>query len=146
MKKASRNPKVIAKQKEMMIHNVEVFYGNVRKACNAVGLSTQTHYRWTKEDSEYGARMENLKDISFRNLKERLVESALNRIDKGDSVILGKMLALFLSDLPEEMKAASRANRPQTVAVMKYVDTREEAQAIMERQRIENQQRAVDYF
>jgi hypothetical protein len=129
------------KQKKMMLHNIECFYGNIRKACTASGITTMTHYRWAKEDDEYSKSVECLKDIGYRSLKERLIEAAMAKIDKGDTALLGKMLGLFLKDLCEDMKAVSRANKPQTVAVMKYVESREEAQAIMAKQREERRQR-----
>ena len=72
-----------------------------------------------------------MKDISFRKIKDRLLEKALEKIDKGDSAILGRMMAIYLKNIPRDMDMVSRCNNVRLVPRIKYIDTREQAQALM---------------
>jgi hypothetical protein len=99
-----------AKQKEVMIKLLETNYGNIRKAAKLAGISTRTHYRWCKEDNDYDDRTCSMKDICYRNIKGDLIESAMRKVEKGDSAVLNKMLGLFLKDLPFEMQKLSTYN------------------------------------
>jgi hypothetical protein len=121
-----------AKKKAMMLEKIEVCYGNIRKAAIMVGITTQTHYNWLKDDLEYAEQAESRKDISFRNLREGLIEFAMNKIANGDTAVLNRMLGICLQNLPEEMRTASIHNNVRIRMGIKYVSTREEAEKLRE--------------
>lgn len=121
-----------AASKKGMINALEVHLGNVTAAAQALGITPRTHYRWLKEDGEYADAAEGMRDICYRRVKDRLIEKALKKIDKGDSAVLIKMLSIFLKKLPEEMDRLAMFNRvPLIRPVINYVDTREQAEEIM---------------
>ena len=120
--------------KKEMVNALEAYMGNVTAAAQKVGITPRTHYRWLKDDPEYADATENMKDISYRRVKDSLIEKALSKIEKGDTAVLMKMLGIYLKKLPEEMERASRINNvPLIRARIKYIDTREEAEEIMRR-------------
>lgn len=110
-----------------MINALEANFGNVTAAAKVVKITPRTHYRWLKEDTEYAEEAENMKDISFRRIKDNLLEKALKMIDNGDSGVLGKMIAVYFKNIPQEMLVASRYNNVRLQARIKYIDTREQA-------------------
>lgn len=118
-------------QKKEMINALEANFGNVTQAAKAVGITPRTHYRWLKEDEEYADAAENMRDICYRRVKDNLLEKALDKIEKGDTAILSKMLSIYLKKLPEEMDRASRQNNVRLVPKIRYVETREQAEQIM---------------
>jgi predicted transcriptional regulator len=120
--------------KTQMIDALEANFGSVTVAARVVGISPRTHYRWLKEDNEYSGEAENIRDISYRKIKEGLVQKAWMKIEKGNTSVLNKMLGIFLKKLPEEMELASRHNNVRLTASIKYIDTREEAEEIMRRE------------
>jgi hypothetical protein len=123
---------VTAIQKKEMINALEVNFGNVTAAAKVVKITPRTHYRWLKEDPEYADAAENMKDISYRRVKDSLVEKALSMVEKGDTTVLLKMLSIYLKKLPEEMERAARINNvPLVRARIKYIDTREEAMQLL---------------
>lgn len=125
---------VTAIHKKEMINALEESMGNVTAATKKVGITPRTHYRWLKEDDEYADATENMKDISYRRVKDSLIEKALKKIEEGDTPMLMKMLSIYLKKLPEEMERAARINHvPSVRARIKYIDTREEAEESMRR-------------
>lgn len=123
---------VTAIKKKEMINALENSFGNVTAAAKAVGITPRTHYTWLKEDDEYADAAENMRDISYRRVKDSLVEKALSEIEKGDTTVLLKMLGIYLKKLPEEMERVARINNvPLVRARIKYIDTREEAMQLL---------------
>ena len=109
-------------QKEAMITALEENYGNVTAAAKAVKISPRTHYRWLKEDGQYADQAESIRDISYRKLRDKLVASALKKIDKGDSSVLNRMMGIYLKNTPEEMRRASTENNVPMRVRIKYID------------------------
>jgi hypothetical protein len=125
---------ITAIHKKEMVNALEANMGNITAAAQKVGITPRTHYRWLKEDPEYADATENMKDISYRRVKDSLIEKALKKIDEGDTPMLMKMLSIYLKKLPDEMERAARINNvPLVRARIKYIDTREEAEEIMRR-------------
>jgi len=121
-------------QKKEMINALEESMGNVTAAAKKVGITPRTHYRWLKEDEEYADATENMKDISYRRVKDSLIEKALSKIEKGDTAVLMKMLSIYLKKLPDEMERLAHINNvPMLRAKIKYIENREEAEEIMRR-------------
>lgn len=117
-----RNLSSTVTQKEVMITALEANYGNVTKAAKLAQINPKTHYRWMKEDSNYEREAQSIKDLGFRNIKDDLIELGMKKAEQGDSVVLNKMLSIFLKDLPEEMKDLNRYNNVPFKVGIKYVD------------------------
>lgn len=111
--------------KTQMIDALEANFGSVTVAARLIGITPRTHYRWLKEDDAYADEAENIRDISYRKIKEGLVQKAWMKIEKGNTTVLNKMLGIFLKKLPEEMDRASRLNNVRLVPKIRYVNTRE---------------------
>lgn len=117
----------------MMINALEINYGNVKLAAKVAGIAPSTHYRWRKEYEDYERKADTIKDVGYRDLKETVLDIALKKAEKGDSMVLNQLIRTLLKDLPEEMQKLSRMNNVPLTARIKYVDTREEAEAIVKR-------------
>ena len=68
-----------------MIEALEKSLGIVSTACNSVGISRQTHYRWLSEDAEYKQQVEDISEMAID-----FVESKLH--EKIEGVTMGKMV------------------------------------------------------
>ena len=51
--------------KKAMIEALEKSLGIVTTACKTVGISRETHYRWTREDENYKELVEGIADIAL---------------------------------------------------------------------------------
>jgi len=105
-----RNLTSTAKQKEMMIKALEANYGNIRKAAKLTKIAPSTHYRWLKEDRVYAEQTENMRDISYRNIKDDLLDLALAKAKKGSEPVLNKLLGMFFKNLQYEMDRVKNYN------------------------------------
>ncbi len=112
-----------ALQKKKMIDALEANFGSVTKAAIEVKITPRTHYRWLKEDREYAEQTEDMRDISFRKIKDTLFQKALTMIDKGDASVLNKMLTIYFKNIPEEMKIAARNHNVLPRVAIKWVST-----------------------
>jgi hypothetical protein len=65
--------------------------------------------------------VESVKDICFRNAKDRLLSAAMKKIEKGETSVLNKMLGIFLKDLPDEMRLLRKHNDVPLRAHINYV-------------------------
>ena len=71
----------IGHKKKAMVQALVKSYGIVTKACEDVGLSRDTHYRWLKEDPEYAQDVAAIEDVALD-----FAESELHkRIKEGDT-------------------------------------------------------------
>ena len=53
---------------------LEKSMGVVSTACDALGISRTNHYKWMKEDAEYKARYEELRDVALDFAESKLYE------------------------------------------------------------------------
>ncbi len=111
------------RKKELMLHSLEANFGNVWKASKLIKIATSTHYRWMKEDSDYENAVENMRDISFRNIKDHLLDAAMKQVDKGNVQVLNRLIGVFFKNTPEEMKIVSKNNNLKVRASIKWVST-----------------------
>lgn len=51
--------------KKAMLEALEKSLGVVTTACKQVGISRETHYRWVKEDAEYGIAVGDVENIAL---------------------------------------------------------------------------------
>ena len=131
---SKNSPEETAVLKEAMINSLEANNGNIQKAAKAIGISPRTHFRWMKEDAYYEKQADISKDVGYRNIKDNLIELALQKAEKGDSHVLNQLLRIFLKNMPEELKAMHKANNVPFTASIKYISTREEAEEMMRRE------------
>ena len=120
-----------AAQKGKMLEAIEACFGSINKAAGMAGIHVATHYRWLKEDPGYADQADYMKDVSFRKVKDKLLDKALEKIDKGDTFILSRMMTIYFKNIPGEMDRVSYHNNVRLVPKIRYIDTREQAQAIM---------------
>ncbi len=111
------------KQKQAMLDALEANFGNITKAAKEAKISIRTHYRWRMEDNEYDTRVVSMKDICYGKVKDSLLDAALKRIAKGDSIVLNQMLRLFYKNLPQDMNKAAWVNERPVRATIKWVST-----------------------
>ncbi|HTA28177.1 MAG TPA: phBC6A51 family helix-turn-helix protein [Bacteroidia bacterium] len=112
-----------AMQKKAMIDALEANFGSVTKSAKEVKIDPRTHYRWLREDREYAELAEDMRDISFRKVKDTLFQKALTMIEKGDASVLNKMLTIYFKNVPEEMKIAARNHNVLPKVSIKWVST-----------------------
>lgn len=53
------------KHKKAMLEALEKTLGIVTPACEMVGISRQTHYRWLEEDPGYKANVQSMDDLAL---------------------------------------------------------------------------------
>jgi len=64
--------------KKGMIEALEKSLGVVTTACKSVGISRETHYRWTREDAEYKKAVEDIADIALDFAESQLHKQIQN--------------------------------------------------------------------
>jgi hypothetical protein len=117
------SPVVTANLKKAMIDALEANFGNITAAAKAAKITPRTHYQWIKEDREYAEQTEDMRDISFRKVKDTLFQKALAMIEKGDASVLNKMLTIYFKNVPEDMKIAARNHNVLPKVSIKWVST-----------------------
>lgn len=61
-------------RKKAMIEALKKSLGIVSTACETVGISRQTHYRWTTEDPEYKEQVEDISEAAIDFVESKLYE------------------------------------------------------------------------
>src|SRR5579863_1586901 len=110
------------KSQQAMIEALEANFGNIVLAAKEAGITPRTHYRWQKEDNDYDNQIRSLKNSCYEKIRDKLLDAALKKVDKGDSIILGKMIGIYFKNVPAEMDSLSLVNRPSLMAKINYVD------------------------
>lgn len=59
-------------KKRAMIEALKKVLGNVKKACDLVGIARQTHYDWCRDDPEYKSQYEDLDNLVLDFVEDRL--------------------------------------------------------------------------
>jgi len=60
--------------KKKMLKSLEEYYGIVTTACQSVGISRITHYRWLEEDEEYKAKVLDIKNAAIDFVESKLFD------------------------------------------------------------------------
>lgn len=60
--------------KKAMVKALEKSLGIVSTACNTVGISRQTHYRWISEDDSYREQVENISESAIDFVESKLFQ------------------------------------------------------------------------
>jgi hypothetical protein len=98
---SNRAPHEILRQQDMMINALEINYGNVKLAAKVAGIAPSTHYRWRKEYENYERKTDTIKDVGYRDLKESVLDLALKKAEKGDSMVLNQLIRTLLKTREE---------------------------------------------
>ena len=64
--------------KKKMIEAMEKSLGIVTTACKSVGISRETHYRWTREDEQYRMQVESISDMALDFAESQLHKQIIN--------------------------------------------------------------------
>lgn len=62
-------------KKSVMIQALESSLGVVSVACSKADVSRETHYRWYREDEEYKAKVDDVKNVSLDFAESMLLEN-----------------------------------------------------------------------
>jgi hypothetical protein len=74
--------------KKKLLEALEVYHGNVTKACRAIGCSTQTFYNYKKKDKNFKAEVERINETTIDYVEDKLFELIDGiKIQKGDNDI-----------------------------------------------------------
>lgn len=71
------------KFKDKFIEQFKIF-PNISAACEKVGVSRNTVYRWTKEDPEFGEDLLNAEKIGVESINDLAESQLVQKINKGD--------------------------------------------------------------
>ena len=107
-KKELDNPKKVA-----MVSALKQTLGVIAVACERVGISRQTHYRWLEEDEHYKQEVQDLNEMAVD-----FVETALFKKIQGDG-----------------------DNKPCTSSIIFYLKTKGKKRGYIERQEITGEDR-----
>lgn len=58
--------------------------GNVKKTCDAVGISRMTYYRWRHEDKEFEKKADLIKDAARQSMIDSAEDGLRNGVDEGN--------------------------------------------------------------
>jgi len=107
--------------KKAMIEALKKSLGIVSTACESVGISRQTHYRWLKEDPEYKELTEDISEHAIDFVESKLFE-------KIEGVQMGKEIDghTVIYDLA-----------PSDTAIIFYLKTKAKKRGYIERSEIE---------
>ena len=64
------------------------FLGNVKKTCNAVGISRMAYYKWRREDKEFEKEADLIKEAARQSMIDSAEEGLRNGVDEGNTRIL----------------------------------------------------------
>lgn len=108
--------------KKAIIKALEKSLGIVSTACNSVGISRQTHYRWLSEDEEYKQAVDDISEDAIDFVESKLHEKIngvqmVKHDNKGDDVYY---------DLA-----------PSDTAIIFYLKTKAKKRGYVERQEVE---------
>ena len=60
--------------KDKMLKALEEYYGIVTTACQSVGISRQTHYRWLEEDEDYKTKVQDIRNSAIDFVETKLFD------------------------------------------------------------------------
>ena len=65
-------------KKKLVVETLKESFGNISKACNAVGISRTTFYRWQDEDEEFKEATENISEYVIDEVENCLFDQIKN--------------------------------------------------------------------
>lgn len=68
-------------KKETFIKHLHEAFGNISKACNAIGISRTTIYQWMKDDADFEDAVKNIDEYIIDTVENHL----LNQIKDGST-------------------------------------------------------------
>ena len=66
-------------KKKLVVETLKESFGNISKACNAVGISRTTFYRWQEEDNDFKEATDNISEYVIDEVENYL----FNQIKSG---------------------------------------------------------------
>ena len=108
--------------KKAMLKALEKSLGIVSTACDKVGISRQTHYRWLSEDPDYKQQVEDIAEIAIDFAESKLHE-------KINGVTMGKNV---------DGETVIYETSPSDTAIIFFLKTKAKKRGYVERQEVEN--------
>lgn len=116
--------------KKAMLSAMEKTLGIVSTACQQVGITRQTHYRWMREDDKYKEKIENIEEKAID-----FTESKLFQLISGIKLPETKV---FIADGQIVTHETIRHFAPDTAAVIFHLKTKGKRRGYVEKQEMEH--------
>ena len=63
------------KEKERFLEKYKLSKGNISMACDAVNISRQTYYNWTKKDDEFAGKVDDILEANLDMAETKLLSA-----------------------------------------------------------------------
>ncbi len=110
--------------KKQMLEALTKSLGVVKTACSLVGISRETHYRWTREDENYKLAVENIADEAIDFVESKLFEK-INGVT-------------IQSGVDKEGEPIVYDHPPSDTAIIFYLKTKGKKRGYIERQEVDH--------
>ena len=124
-----QTPQKLTLKKDAMLQALTTSLGNVTEAAAAVGMSRETHYDWLKNDPEYKAAVDSLKNVALD-----FAESQLKKLMEGAE----------RQALTHDGEVVTIKDAPNTSAVIFYLKTQGKQRGYIERQELSTEIKSIN--
>jgi len=116
-------------KKDAMLQALTSTLGNVTEAAEKIGIARKTHYEWLKDDAEYKAAVDSLKNVALD-----FAESQLKKLMEGAE----------RQALTHDGKVVTIKDAPNTSAVIFYLKTQGKQRGYIERQELSTEIKSIN--
>lgn len=116
-------------KKDAMIQALTASLGNVTEAAEKIGIRRETHYAWLKDDPEYKAAVDSLKNVALD-----FAESQLKKLMEGAE----------RQALTHDGEVVTIKDAPNTSAVIFYLKTQGKQRGYIERQELSTEIKSIN--
>lgn len=126
---SEENSRNLTIKKDAMIQALTSSLGNVTEAAEKIGIRRETHYAWMKEDEEYKAAVDSLKNVALD-----FAESQLKKLMEGAE----------RQALTHDGEVVTIKDAPNTSAVIFYLKTQGKQRGYIERQELSTEIKSIN--
>lgn len=126
---SEENSQNLTIKKDAMIQALTSSLGNVTEAAEKIGIRRETHYAWMKEDEEYKAAVDSLKNVALD-----FAESQLKKLMEGAE----------RQALTHDGEVVTIKDAPNTSAVIFYLKTQGKQRGYIERQELSTEIKSIN--
>lgn len=126
---SEENSRNLTIKKDAMIQALTSSLGNVTEAAEKIGIRRETHYAWMKEDEEYKAAVDSLKNVALD-----FAESQLKKLMEGAE----------RQALTHDGEVVTIKDAPNTSAVIFYLKTQGKQRGYVERQELSTEIKSIN--
>lgn len=116
-------------KKDAMLQALTSTLGNVTEAAEKIGINRKTHYEWLKDDPEYKAAVDSLKNVALD-----FAESQLKKLMEGAE----------RQALTHDGEVVTIKDAPNTSAVIFYLKTQGKQRGYIERQELSTEIKSIN--